>query len=130
MAGNTLKDLTPLKNLKKLKYLDLSDALDGDSSERYYGDDVLSPLNNLKKLEYLDISGIYDLPEDYCLWKPDVKNSIFDILVLLPKLKTLTISPIYEYGNLMEEEETERIKLFEEKMPYCELNIEYPDIAF
>ena len=130
LSNNRLRKLPSLKKLTNLKHLDLSYAFFGDSSERYYDDGVLSPIGDLKKLEYLDISWIYDLPDDYSLWKPGVKDSIFDVLASLPELKTLKISAIYKYGNLMEDKEKERSKDFEEKMPYCEVSIEYADIIF
>ncbi|MDH4129475.1 MAG: leucine-rich repeat domain-containing protein, partial [Spirochaetota bacterium] len=95
-----LSDLSPLKNLDNLKYLDIS----------YTNVSDLSPLKNLKNLKTIVI------------WDPKVKN--FLPLKSLKNLKQLTLSQIDEHGQISEskskysDKEKEEIKRL---LPNCKI---------
>lgn len=131
LSDNYIKDITPLEKLANLKTLNLSDANWYDK----YENDFLEPLRSLTSLENLDISWIYDSFEDedasgnIDMWKSGTENSVFDIVSSLPNLKSLTVSALTKYGYTIEEENNARKKLFEEKMPYCEINTVYPSVS-
>ena len=100
-SGNNVSDVSPLKDLANLKYLDLSDNSISD----------ISPLKHLVKLEYLDLGDNAtsdDLPQGQDL----LGNTISDVSPLtdLVKLEYLDlsdsnisdISPLTDLVNLRE----------------------------